>query len=489
MSLIRNTVWSAIAAIVMSWGRFLLTILLARKLGVSEFGIFTFSQWLVDIVFLCLAFGLTGSASRFFAEFRTRYQKLVAFERWFLLRSLAVVAIVAVASPLAAIAFNGEASLKIGLLQAGWSAAAAVWALLLARAQGLQRFKLVALSNGVYIAIALSGCALLPKEGVDVSSAMLLVMVATAAAAFIMWQPLPIPPHERMKEVEGSELNHRILKIFAINIWISTLVSALVWLRGEIIIVRLELGVSELAIYSAALSLAGIATQGLMLFTGAVGPYLTETWGAGKQEKAIILCRRITDILTLMAAILSIFLILFAPELIRFTFGSAYAKAEVTLAILSLGTIGLASAAPNHLLQIRTNGVFARNANFIGIIGLFVTAIFLVNLVGIDGVAVSRALIQIGVGIFTFCFSRHLISIKSVYLNNQLKVVLVTCFVILFNSIGEYSFYLRLLEFLLITVVLIFWLRDDEGLVLSRLLCRLYVTGALVKFCIYLRKK
>lgn len=489
MSLIRNTAWSAIAAIVMSGGRFLLTILLARKLGVSEFGKFAFSQWLVDIVFLCLAFGLTGSASRFFAEFRTRPQDLLAFERWFLLRSLAVVAAVTVASPAAALVFNSEVSRKISLLQAGWSAAAAVWALLVARAQGLQRFRSLALSNGVYIVIALVGCALLPKEGVEVSSAMLLVMVATATAAFTMWQPLQISLNECARKVEGSDLNRRMLKIFAINIWISSLVAALVWSRGEVIIVRAELGVSELAIYSAALSLTGIATQGLMLLTGALGPHLTQMWGAGKKEEAILLCCRITDSLTLISGILSIFLFLFAPELIRFTFGSAYAKAEITLAILGLGAIGLASAAANHLLQIRTNGVFARNVNFVGAFGLFITAILLVKLAGIDGAAVSRVLIQIGVGIFTFYFSRHLISINSVYWNNQLKVFLLTCFVILFNVIGEYSFYLRLLEFFLITVVLIFWLRDEEGLVVSRLICRLFTTGALVKFRLYLRKK
>ena len=52
MSLIRNTTWSAVAAIVLTGGRFLFTILLAKKLGVSDFGKFAFSQWLVDMVFL-----------------------------------------------------------------------------------------------------------------------------------------------------------------------------------------------------------------------------------------------------------------------------------------------------------------------------------------------------------------------------------------------------------------------------------------------------
>lgn len=473
MSLIRNTTWSAVAAIVLTGGRFLITILLANKLGVSEFGRFAFSQWLVDMVFLSLAFGLPGSASRFFAELRTQSANLLAFERLFLPRSLVVVVAVAVVSPLVALTFNGEVDLKFALLQAGWSASAAVWALLLARAQGLQQFKRMAISNGVYVVIALGGCALFPKEGVPVSSAMMLIIIATVAAAISTW--LPLPMSENKRTIESSDLNLRMLKMFGVNIWITSLVSALVWSRGELVIVRSELGVSDVAIYSIALSLAGIATQGLMLLTGALGPHLTQMWGAGKHEEAINLCRRITDMLTLTAGILAIFLMAFAPELIRFTFGPAYAEAKVSLAILGLGTIGLASAAANQLLQIKTNGVFARNANFIGAFGLFVAAIPLVKLVGMDGAAMSRVLVQISVGVMPLYFAHRLVSVNTVNWINQAKIGLVIFVVVVFHFVGEHALYIRVLEFCLSTLIIVFWLRDDDGcFIYSSLLNRFY---------------
>lgn len=292
MSLIRSTTWSAVAAIVLTGGRFFVTMLLARKLGVTEFGKFAFAQWLVDMVFLSLAFGLPGSASRFFAEYRTQCANLLAYERWYMPRALVVMAAVALASPMVALAFNGEVGLKFALLQAGWTASTAAWALLLARAQGLQRFKRVAVSNLVFVMLALAGCTLLPDQGANVSSAILLVTVATTAATLATWLPLPSRLVEDDQSPPRPSIDHRVLRTFGINIWITSLVGALVWSRGEIVVVRAQLGVADVAIYSIALSLTSIATQGLMLLTGALGPHLAQMWGAGKYADAIDLSRR-----------------------------------------------------------------------------------------------------------------------------------------------------------------------------------------------------
>ena len=462
MSLIRKTTWSAAAAIVLTGGRFLIAITLAKKLGVSEFGRFAFSQWLVDMVFLSLAFGLPGSATRFFAELRTQSANLQAFERWFLPRSLVVVVAVAIVSPFVALAFNREVDLKFALSQAGWSASAAVWALLLARAQGLQHVKRIAVSSGVYVVIALGGCASFLREGAPVWFVIMLITIATVAAAITTWLPLPMS-EKNLRTNESADLNLRILNKFGINIWITSLVSAMVWSRGELAIVRSALGVTDVAIYSTALSLAGIATQGMMLLTGALGPHLTQMWGAGKHEEAINLCRRITDMLTLTAGILAVFLMAFAPELIRFTFGPAYAEAQVSLAILGLGTIGLASAAVNQLLQIKTNGAFARNLNFFSAIGLFVAVIPLVTLAGIEGVAVSRALIQISVGVISLYFAHRLVSVNSVNWTNQIKTGLVIFVVVVFHLVGAQALHIRVLEFCLSAMIIFFWMRNDDG--------------------------
>lgn len=458
----------------MAGGRFLITIMLAKTLGVSEFGNFAFYQWLVDMVFVILAFGLPGSASRFFAEFRTQSAKLLSFERWFVPRSLAIVGMVAVTSPMAALMFSREGGMEVALLQAGWSASAAVWALLMARAQGLQKFQRVAISNSVYVLVALAGCAILPAEGGSVSHAMLLVMIATAAAAVTTWLPLPRSNNE--PAIVEQDVNRQTLRLFGINVWISSLVSALVWSRGEIVLVRTELGVTDVAIYSSALSLAGIATQGVMLLTGAVGQHLTQLWGEARHEEAIILCRRFTDMLTFIAGMLATFLVAFSPELVLHTFGPAYAQAGLLLAILGLGAIGFTSAAANQLLLIQTNGAFGRNANIVAALSLFIVAFPLIGFAGVEGAAVSRALVQIGVGSVTLYFAHRLVSTKTVNWVNQAKVSLILMVFAAVTFLDQQPLYLRFLEFSLSNLILMCWLRDDRGhLLFSSLLGRIHI--------------
>ena len=454
--------WSAVAAIVLTGGRFFVTMLLARKLGVTEFGKFAFAQWLVDILFLTLAFGLPGSASRFFAEFRTRYANLVAYERWYLPRALVVIAVVALTSPLFALALNGTVGYKFALLQAGWTASTAAWALLMARAQGLQRFRRVAVSNFVFVMVALAGCAWLPDQGTNVEDAVLLVTIATTAAAFVTWLPLPgsINAHEPLSS--KSDLNHRALRTFGLNIWITSLLGSIVWSRGEIVIVQAQLGFSDVAIYSIALSLTSIATQGLMLLTGALAPHLTQIWGEGKQEVAIQQCCRITDMLTFTGGILTIFLITFSSELIQYTFGSSYINSRTVLLILSIGVLGFTCAAANQLLQIKTNGTFSRNANIAAVFGLFAIAVPLVKLLGVEGAAISRVTIQICIGIATIYFARRLISINSVNWMNQVKIFTIVAACAIYNTKHYHEIQDRTIAAIICSTLIVFWIRGNN---------------------------
>ena len=265
------------------------------------------------------------------------------------------------------------------------------------------------------------------------------------------------------KIVSRPDLNLTMIKNFGINIWITSLVSALVWSRGELLIVRSEMGVDSVAVYSIALSLAGIATQGLMILTGALGPHLTQMWGDGKSVEAIDLCRRITDILTLSAGILTIFLTAFAPELIRYTYGPAYAVATVTLSILGIGTIGLTSAAANQLLQIKTNGVYSRNINLVGAVCLYMVAILMTKLLGINGAALSRIFTQIAIGSISLYFAYRLVSAHTVKWLNQIKMWFIVMSVIIFHFMEERTLYTRILEFGISSFTLLFWLRTDNG--------------------------
>ena len=481
MSLIRSTTWSAVAAIVLTGGRFVVIMLLARKLGVTAFGKFAFAQWLVDIVFLTLAFGLPGSASRFFAEFRTQYANLVAYERWYVPRAIAVMAAVALASPMVALALNGTVGHNFALLQAGWAASTAAWALSMARAQGLQRFKRVAVSNFVFVVVALAGCAWLPDQGANVESAVLMLTIATTAAALVVWLPLPgsLVAHEPL--TSKSDVSHRVLRTFGLNIWITSLLGYIVWSRGEIVIVQAQLDASDVAIYSIALSLTSIATQGLMLLSGALAPHLTQIWGEGKQEVAVQQCCRITDMLTFTGGFLTIFFIAFSPELIQCTFGSSYTNSRTALLILSIGVLGFTCAAANQLLQIKTNGVFSRNANITAAIMLFTMAAPLVKILGVEGAAISRVAIQISIGIATVYFSRRLIAINSVNWMNQVKIFTIIAASAVYNINYQHTIQDRATVAIICSALLIFWIRgNSKKLIFIDLVNQ--IAGALPKF-------
>lgn len=461
MSLIRNTAWSAIAALVLTGGRFLITLLFARLLGVNEFGQFAFSQWLVEIGFLTLAFGLPGTANRFYAELKTTPMHLWGLERWFLTRSLIIVVVLAFTSSGLLIIFNRDIGVKLLILQAGWSACSASWSLLLARAQGLQQFQRVALSNAAFVVIELSGCIFYAKNGLALSEAMFLAMIGSLVAAIVTW--IPLIPDENSQKSKGMSFYSKTVKAFSINIWLSSLVSALVWSRGELMVVRSELNALDLSVYSVALSLTGIASQGLMLLTGAIGPHLTQFYGEGKEEKAIALCCRYTDFLAFTSGILCAFLLIFTPEIIIYTFGESYLNAQTALKILGFGTIGLACAALNQLLQIKTNGKFSRNINGIGAILLFLFSFPMVWILGLEGAALSRAFVQITVSGVTIYFAYQSVSPLSVNWKIQVKLLILSFIITVLSCIAHSSIYIRICEFIVFSILVILLIRDQSG--------------------------
>ena len=96
-------------------------------------------------------------------------------------------------------------------------------------------------------------------------------------------------------------------------------------------------------------------------------------------------------------------------------------------------------------------------------LGLFIVAFPMVVFSGVDGAAVSRSLVQIGVCIATLYFARRLISRNTVNWINQAKVSLII--VIFAGAIlsDQQPLHLRFLGFGLANLILIFWLHDEHG--------------------------
>ncbi len=460
MSLIKNTTWSAFSAILLSGGRFLLSMLLARKLGIEDFGRFAFFQWLMDMAVMFFSFGLSGSASRYFAEFKGEPERLRAFEQWFLPRAIWLVSLVFFVFPLAISAFGYDLTpINLALL-AAWAAAALALGMLNARAQGLMRFKRLAISNLLYVIIAIVGFMLLPERSDALISIVLVIVVATVVAAAALWSPLPYAkPDIRIElptDARGS------LRKFALNVWITSLVAAFVWSRGETAVVQSMLGAKDVGLYAVAVTLVGLAVQGTMLLTGAVGPHLTQIWAAGKLQEAQSFCRSFTNVLTLSAAILAAFLILFGTEIVFFAYGSQFQDADRILPVLVFGIFGLASSAANQLLLIKTNGVYGRNSNLLGSLCLFGLAFPLTLSFGTEGAAASRVVVQVGLGAAALYLVSRLVSSDAVSWMIQVKAFVLVPLLFVLQTLGPFSLYSRLSQFVLFSLMAVILLTEQQ---------------------------
>lgn len=402
----RNTAWSGLAAVVMSVGRLGLAAVVARRLSTTEFGDLVFSQWVVDTVFLFGSFGLTGAATRFFPHYMAvGNASYVAFAGWYRRRALWVIAWITVITPCLAYGISPRSDVNV-LLIAAWACGNGSWALAIARLQGLQQFRMIAVSNAIYVIVAFVGVAFVSRELGVVGIIVVFVLAAwTSAILSMISGPSPV---SRASQAAESKFSRVDVSSYALNMWMASSIGALVWSRAEISVVRAVLTSSDVAFYGAALTISGLANSSMALMTGALGPRLAQLWGQGKIADAFDLSRVVTDLLIFSSGIAVSTLILFSNEILLVAFGRQYQEAGTLLSILALGAFGLTSGCVSTLVQYETNGKFARDLNLLGAVLLFSAAIPLVDWVGVTGAAIARCAVQLVVaaGVFGYSLSR-----------------------------------------------------------------------------------
>ena len=460
MSLIRSTAWSALGAVLLSVGRVLTVAVLARKLDVPDFGRLVFSQWIADMAFILLGFGLNGAGSRYFAEFQSQRVNMLRFQSWFARGAFVVVLCVGTAAPVAAWAFGQHLSPAQLALQSIWSACSAAWGLLISRAYGLARFKQIVLSNSVLGIVGVAGALACPTHASDsLTFALATMTLSNGLAVLCAWRTMDVK--QTATPVEAP-ISYPRLAGFAFNVWISGVVSAFVWSRGELSIVRLQRTLEETAHYSAALSLSSISISGITMLTGALTPHITSLWGARRYEEGILLSRRFTDCLLLVSGVLGAFIICFAAELLRVCFGTKYSQSFQVLSILGVGSVGFAAFACNLLTTLKTDARFNRNANTCAAGVLIALALVLVPARGADGAAISRSAVLMGVGLAAMLYTTLAIDRRAVSWPNvaiTFATVLAACAVL---NQTELPLALRAASFLVSSALLAIFIRDSR---------------------------
>lgn len=404
MSLIRQSSYAVAAALLLTGSRFALSAIIARRLTEVGFGQFVYAQWLVDIAFLVCSLGATGAASRYMAEFRSNADRLDAFLLIWRPWALALPFFAGIGVVIGAHLSGVELELTAMLLLALWAVTSGLWAMQTAGLSGFQRFDLIFLANLLAAILMMAGAFWLPLG--NGSPASLFGLMATAAGvASLPGLSQTLRPRGNASPPKLPIADLKMIRKYALNMWLIALLWALVWSRGEVTIVRHYLGDAGVASYAAALTLFSGAVQGVMLGLAAVAPQLTRLWGEGHLDEALATARRVMDFQLLVCGMGASVLICLGPELLLLVFGANYREQSVTLATLSVGLIAMALANQNHLLQIATDGRFSRNSSIIGLLLLGCLATTIAPLSGVEGVALARlatVLLLAALSAFTF---------------------------------------------------------------------------------------
>lgn len=391
MSFLRDTISSAGAGLAMSVSRFLSMAIIARELGVGNFGILGFSMFCLDLIVLFALAGLPGLTSRFMplASMRERpgFAKMV---RTWLIASALVVLLV---SPVVATQVIGLDADAVWIF--------AIWALLtvlqtatFAQMQGALRFELAAWGNSVGAIVLLAGAWLFVKSG-DLTSAFL-VLSATVLVQFLpillLWTGVSKarPPRN---DRDGLP-DRKAIGSYGFNAWVAALTTAIVWGRGEVLVIEAMLTAEMLGYYGAAMTLLALVWRMTQMLHGAVAPHLSGRIKSSSRElrEFVVQVNRLTLAISAGTALL---LALCGQELAVIVFGEAFRPTGEVLALLAPGAAVAGVGTVNLAVQYLSEGRFTRNAVIVATFALLGLSLVLIQEFEILGAAVARATVLI----------------------------------------------------------------------------------------------
>jgi O-antigen/teichoic acid export membrane protein len=399
--LAHNTLHSAIAGLSIVMGGFVSNVLVARMLGVEAAGIVAFATWAITVGVMLGDVGAPGTLARYLPDLlaRGRQDEARGLVRW--LFRISITAVGVIFSAFLAYALWLWLKDKSNAFQGGhfrtdplfWMIIAAaclmqtVAAFVNGYLKGMQRFatmaRLTATSALIQIGATYAGATLFGALG--------------ALAGAIAGSIIPALLLRRVLAERGSapaDLKQRV-RSFALESWAGYLVTAFAWARMEIFFLELSWGSHSVALFAASVTLANLATQGPLLLTGGLLPYLSQQSGANaerKPQETYAVSIRILAFLIFPACLGAAAI---APSLVPAIYGKDFAGAVPSTIILLCGAAITASSsvAFTYMLAMeRTRFVFVTG----GVAALLVITVglTLIPTFGVMAAAVARATIQ-----------------------------------------------------------------------------------------------
>ncbi len=333
--------------------RFAATVVLARALTASEFGLVNVGIAISGIALVASSLGLPDLGARDAAVDPDRAGWLAG--RVMSTRLLVLVVVSAVGLPLAAVVWPGHTGLlALALLMAMFMAASGDWL-----ARGLEQMSLAAAANAAGGLTALAGCLLIARLSGDATAALGALAIAECAVGVVLWIRL-----HRLRQVELGLRGMRPMLRRARPLAFSSLAIYSYYANLDTIVLAVSHSTREAGIYSApyrlflVLNLVGVFAAYAML------PMLSRLAGSGGHSDADRLVQ------TTLAALAGYGLLtlgvveMLGTEILGLLFGSSFRQASGTFILLTGGVAWYAIGYPAgySLIARGENGPFLRGA-------------------------------------------------------------------------------------------------------------------------------
>lgn len=405
-SLAHNTLHGAIASLSVVLGGFLSNVLVARMLGVEAAGVVAFATWAITVGAMLGDLGVPGALARYLPDLGSRglNDEANGLVRWMSRRNLAGAAVICLWFLSFAFWTRPRASgIQTENQPAFWALVAC--ACLLQTIAGLTNGYLRGTKNFALLARLSLASAVLQIAATIVGA--LLFGALGALVGAIATAIMPALMMRRILRISGEvppELKQRVRR-FALESWAGYLVTGFAWARMEVFFLHMSWGSRSVALFAASVTLANLATQGPLLLTNALLPYLSQQQrhSADRSPQATYATSMRLLAFLIFPACLGAAAI--APSLVPAIYGKDFAGAVPGAMILLCGASVTASCSVGFIYLLameRTRFVFATGG--IAALAVIVCGLTLVPTFGVMAAATARAVIQATTSVITIWY-------------------------------------------------------------------------------------
>jgi O-antigen/teichoic acid export membrane protein len=391
----RNSAFGTVAGLLTALASVLASVIVAHALGVAGTGEVAFAMWIAMVAAAVVDLGVQASLARYLPELtaapRPKAVRQLAGMLW---RWLACSCLAAV-------------TVSVGWALYRWrtgqisAAEATMWGLIglacvlqafagftFGYLRGIQRFDRLAVLTGVFFVSQLAGVAL-GSVYFGAAGAVAGYCAGSAAPALLSVR------YAAPRSPPSPELAPRVRR-YALYAWAGALSGTFVWSRVELFFLQHSSGSAAVGLFTVAVTLANLASQGPMLLTAGLLPYFAANFGKGVTDEMKAAYAAATRVLAFIVLPICFGMAGLLPTALPLVYGEAFAGAvpAATVLVLAAGIAATASVGTTLVMAMdRSDFVFVSGAG--SAVLAIAAGLVVIPAFGLMGAIWSRAAIQL----------------------------------------------------------------------------------------------